>query len=320
MTKRRINKQQAVRIKKIQTDYQINQSDKVFDGLVITRFSRHAEIETADKQRIRCSIRPNIDSLVAGDRVIWQMEGDNQGIVVSRYPRRSVLGRPDKRGLYRAVAANITQLVVVAAVKPELSFPLLDSYLVMAEQLDLDLVIVLNKVDLPSEALQEQLLAIYKPLGYPVLFVSKENGQGYDMLSQLLDNQISVFVGQSGVGKSSLIAEILPHEENIQTGEISTISELGCHTTSNSRLYHLLTGGSLIDSPGVREFGLWKISPSDLIRGYKEFSPLISSCKFRNCNHLDSPGCAIMAAVEAKTVSKLRYENFIKLVLQYKDS
>lgn len=320
MTKRRINKQQAVRIKKIQADYQVNPSDRVFEGLVITRFSRHAEIETTDARRIRCSIRPNIDSLVAGDRVIWQMEGDHQGIVVSCYPRSSMLGRPDKRGQYRAVAANITQLVVVVAVKPEVSFALLDSYLIMAEQLNLNVVIVLNKIDLPSHALQEQLLAIYKPLHYPLLFVSKEQHQGYDELKELLNNQTSVFVGQSGVGKSSLIAEILPHEQRIQTGEISAISELGCHTTSNSRLYHLLTGGSLIDSPGVREFGLWNVSSLDIIRGYKELRQLSIDCKFRNCNHIDSPACAIIAAVEAGTVSKLRYDNFLKLVAQYNPS
>lgn len=317
MAKRRINKQQALRIQKIQTDYQLNESDKVEDGLVITRFSRHAAIETLDKRRIHCSIRPNIDSLVAGDRVIWQMESDNKGIVVSRYPRETMLDRPDKRGVFKAVAANITQLVVVIAVKPEPSFLLLDSYLVMAEQLNLELIIVLNKVDLPCDALQAQLLAIYQPLGYPILFVSKNNRQGYAELEQQLANQISVFIGQSGVGKSSLIAEILPHEDNIQTGAISTLSELGCHTTSNSRLYHLLTGGSLIDSPGVREFGLWSISPSEMIRGYREFRPLISSCKFRNCNHIDSPGCAIIAAVETGSVSQCRYESFLKLRVQY---
>ncbi|MBA3536602.1 MAG: small ribosomal subunit biogenesis GTPase RsgA [Tatlockia sp.] len=322
MSKRRINKQQSARIQKIQANYRKkNDSDEFIateDGLVLTRFSRHANIEDSKGNRIHCSIRPNIDSLVAGDRVIWQAESGRNGIVLSRYPRESMLGRPDKRGEFRPIAANITQVIVVVAAKPELSWSLLDSYLVMIERLGgLEVCIVLNKMDLESKHIQQELLTCYKPLGYRVLFTSKDNHQGYDLLKQALNHQVSVFVGQSGVGKSSLIAGLLPHENNIQTAEISVNSELGCHTTSNSRYYHIPSGGALIDSPGVREIGLWHMPISEITQGFREFRPLIPQCKFRNCNHLDCPECAIIKALTKGNLTQKRYDSYLKIITQF---
>jgi len=316
MTKRKLNKQQTTRVNKKQSDYQqaseLN-NELNEDGLVITRFSRHAEVENNLGKRLLCTIRPNIDSLVAGDKVIWQPAGDKQGVVVSRYPRESVLGRPDKRHGVKPVAANISQLMVVVAAKPELTWSLLDSYLVMAEHLRLQVSIVLNKTDLPSAQLKKELQDSYEPLGYSVLFTCQNDFSGYDDLHKALNHHTSVFVGQSGVGKSSLIAGILPHETKIQVAEISSQSNLGCHTTSNSRLYHLPSGGSIIDSPGVREFGLWRMSVSDIIYGFREFRELMFDCKYRNCNHRDSPGCAIIQATKNNSLSRRRYESLIKI-------
>jgi ribosome biogenesis GTPase len=315
MSKRRINKQQSARILKIQERYRDdNESLATEDGLVLMRFGRTAQIEDKEGRQIHCSIRPSIDSLVAGDRVIWRAEGENSGVVVSRYTRDSMLGRPDKRGEFKPVAANITQIIVVVAPKPELTWSLLDSYLVMAEQLALSICIVLNKTDLDSEWIKNELTNCYEPLGYPVLFASSKSKTSYDLLKQQLNNQTSVFVGQSGVGKSSLIAGLLPHIDNIQTADISIVSELGCHTTSNSRLYHLPSGGALIDSPGVREFGLWHLPVAEITKGYREFRPLIRECKFRNCNHKDNPGCAIIQALDEKHLTQRRYESYLKLV------
>ena len=320
MTKRRINKQQSARIQKIQADFREATDENAelnADGLIITRFSRHAEVEDSQGNRIRCSIRPHIDSLVAGDRVIWQPSEDGRGVIVSRYPRQSVLGRPDKRRSSKPVAANITQLMIVVAAKPVLSWLLLDSYLVMAENLQLQATIVLNKVDLPCEEIKKELISCYQALGYPLLFTCEKDLLGFETLQTALDNHTSVFVGQSGVGKSSLISGILPHEIEIQTAAISTFSELGCHTTSNSRLYHLPTGGALIDSPGVREFGLWQMSAADIMYGFCELRILVSQCKFRNCNHQDSPECAIIRARNEGRVSPRRYDNFIKISTQF---
>ena len=320
MSKRRINKQQSARIEKIQQTYQeikkTNPTDFA-DGLVITRFSRHVELEDDTGSIIRCAIRPNLDILVAGDRVIWQKQGNDQGVVVNIHPRTSILARPNRSGIKKPVAANITQMIIVIAAKPEISWPLLDSYLIMAEILDLHAIILLNKTDLACDALKQQLVTIYQPLKYPLLFCTKNSVEHYEHLKKCLNHQISVFVGQSGVGKSSLIAGILPHEQNIATNEISENSELGRHTTSNSRYYHLPSGGALIDSPGVREFSLWEIDPSMIAQGYREFKPYLSQCKFRNCTHIATPHCGIIGALQDGFISSLRYENFIKLCIQF---
>ncbi|MDP3704390.1 MAG: ribosome small subunit-dependent GTPase A [Legionellaceae bacterium] len=317
MSKRRISKQQSTRIAKKQQSYQqqedTEQKDILADGLVITRYSRHAHVEDIHGKSIRCAIRPNIDSLVAGDRVVWQSEGIHQGIIVSRYPRQSVLGRPDNQGALKPIAANITQIMIVVAPVPEISWSLLDSYLVMADYLKIHPYIVLNKIDLPCDDIQRMLLKHYEPLGYPILFTNK-TGQEDKLLQKALNNQTSVFVGQSGVGKSSLIARILPHEASrIQTGEVSAHSNLGCHTTSNSHLYHIPSGGALIDSPGVRELSLWNMSGPDIAKGYREFQSYSIQCKFRNCTHCDTPGCAVMNAVKNKLISPKRYENYVIL-------
>ena len=151
-----------------------------------------------------------------------------------------------------------------------------------------------------------------------MLSTGLDNPAGYEQLQAALNNQVSVFVGQSGVGKSSLIANILPEQSSkIQTGEISSSSNLGCHTTSNSCLYHLPTGGALIDSPGVRELGLWHMPASDIAACYREFRPYLSKCKFRNCNHRDAPGCALLDAVKNNNISHHRYENYVKIITQF---
>jgi ribosome biogenesis GTPase len=316
MSKRRINKQQSVRIAKIQKTYhqEVRKNDSsLYDGLVITRFSRHAEIEDPSGKCVLCTIRPNLESVVAGDKIIWQMEGENQGVIVSVYPRTSVLARPSSRGIKKAVAANITQLIVVIAPKPEVSWPLLDSYLIMADILNLGVVIVLNKVDLPSTDIEDRLESDYKSLGYTIAFTSQNSTKSIEELQEHLKNQLSVFVGQSGVGKSSIISLILPHEDKIAVNQISDFSELGKHTTRNSRYYHLPTGGALIDSPGVREFSLWEIDQNRIAQGYREFKPWLSQCKFRNCTHVDTPNCAIINALHNGKISATRYDNFLKL-------
>ncbi len=318
MSKRRISKQQSKRIADKQESYQQDTSNQseLNDGLLISCFGRKAEIEDAKGRRIICAIRPSIDPLVAGDKVIWQAEEETHGVIISRYPRESVLARPTVRGPDKPVAANITQMIIVVAPKPEISWSLLDSYLIMSESLGIQAVILLNKTDIPCDLIKEKLISIYQPLGYPLLFTSKEDDKSYEKLTGVLNHQVSVFIGQSGVGKSSLISAILPHE-TIDTQAISSISELGKHTTSNSRFYHLKPGGALIDSPGVREFNLVQLDQKTITRGYVEFRPYLSECKFRNCNHIDSLGCAIRVAVEQQQISQLRYDNFVKLSRQY---
>src|SRR3990167_8753981 len=317
MSKRKINKQQLSRIEKQQSSFrqkEIFDDDLLSEGLVIARYSKHAEVEDKSGALIRCNIRPNIDSIVAGDHVIWQPEGNHQGIIVSRHNRKSSLGGPDSNGNIKPVAANITQIIIVIAPVPEVSWNLLDSYLIMADYLQINPFIVLNKTDLPSDEMQKNLLKIYEPLGYPILFTNIDITED-KLLQKAFNNQVNVLVGQSGVGKSSIVAKILPDKAaEIATGDISKHVNLGRHITSRSIFYHLPNGGALIDSPGIREFSLWNISESDIAKGYREFLPYISQCKYRNCSHINTPGCAVINAVKNKIIHNQRYENYVKML------
>lgn len=317
MSKRRINKQQQSRIEKQQSRYREDviamDSDRHQQGRVLSRFGRHAEVQCRDETILHCAIRPHIDTLVAGDEVIVESHALHHAVVVSRFPRTTELARTDLRGKLKPVAANVTQVLIVVAPKPQISFALLDSYLVMAHHLGLKACIILNKVDLPCDALQRTLQQIYAPLGYPLLWVSSPHTIGFTELEQCLRGHVSVFVGQSGVGKSSVLAHILPHA-TIQTGDISKGSELGCHTTSNSRLYALPHGGDVIDSPGVREFGIGQLTPNEIVSGFIEFKPYAAKCQFRNCNHIDAKGCAIKAYVALHPYAQSRYESFLGLM------
>lgn len=315
MSKRRITKQQSMRISKNQAAYQQGHDETCQPGLVLARFNRYAEVETLEGNIITCLIRPGIDSLVAGDKIIWQLSED-KGVIVSRFDRQSVLNRFDLRGHAKPIAANVSQIVIVVAAKPELSWSLLDSYLVMVETLKLKPLIVFNKIDLPDTRLKAELTARYAPLNYKILFTSQQENEGYQLLVAALNHHVSVFVGQSGVGKSSLISRILPHETAIVTAEISAQSELGCHTTRNSRFYHLNAGGALIDSPGVREFKLEHLTKAEIISGFPEFRSLTAECKFRNCNHINDAGCAIVTAVANHPLLTPRYHHMIQLIQQ----
>ena len=318
MSKKRISKQQAMRIHKLQQSYHQDTSTIATtqqDGLVIQRMGKEVLIEIADGSTITCSARSNLDTIVAGDNVVWLPSTEGHGVIVSIYPRKSVLAKPTYQGVVKPVAANITQLVIVIAKEPEINFPLLDSYLIMAELLKLHPVILLNKTDLPCETLKVCLTQNYSSLNYSVVMVSQSSKDLVTQLLNVLNKHISVFVGQSGVGKSSLIKAILPNDVPIQTNQLSDSSRLGRHTTSNSCYYHLSNGAAVIDSPGVREFRLWELSNNEILHGYREFLPYISQCKYRNCPHIQSPSCALIHAVETGIVSKLRYDNFVKLIL-----
>lgn len=336
MTKRKLSKGQQRRVqenhkKRLQSKEKKNhvelddtQLGEATEGLVISRFGQHADIEAADGSITRCNIRRTISSLVTGDRVVWRPALQSQenvrvnGIVEAVHERTSVLTRPDYYDGIKPIAANIDQIIIVSAILPELSLNIIDRYLVACETLNIEPLIVLNKVDMldaESRAMVSEWMQIYKDIGYRVLEVSSYTKEGLEALTQALIGRISIFAGQSGVGKSSLLNTLLPTmEESILVNQVSDNSGLGQHTTTASRLYHFPQGGDVIDSPGVREFGLWHLTPEQVTKGFIEFRPFLGGCKFRDCKHNDDPGCLITEAVDKGEIAPTRFENYHRIL------
>ncbi|OFU95776.1 ribosome small subunit-dependent GTPase [Morganella sp. HMSC11D09] len=327
LSKGQVRRVQANQQRKLRKENRPEPEDSLFgeaqEGQVISRFGQHADIEAADGSVQRCNLRRTIKSLVTGDRVVWRAalqnneEGRVNGIVEAVHERESVLTRPDFYDGIKPIAANINQIVIVSAILPELSLNIIDRYLVACETLGVEPLIVLNKIDLLNDESRDQvndLMNIYRNIGYRVLEVSGYTNEGIDALTAALAGRISIFAGQSGVGKSSLLNTLLPENADILVNNVSDVSGLGQHPTTASRLYHFPHGGDVIDSPGVREFGLWHLTPEQVTQGYTEFRDYLGGCKFRDCKHGDDPGCALREAVENGEISAERFENYHRIL------
>lgn len=282
------------------------------EGLVIAHLGQGIAVEASSGSIFLCQTLRKLETVAVGDRVLWSQSSPDQGRIEEILPRRSALLRPARNGKTRPVAANIDTVFIVFAIEPFCDFLLLDQYLAICENRHMDAALVLNKTDLPLSEQIEQELTVYQELGYRLYRVSATTAAGLDDLKQALKNQVSIFAGQSGVGKSSLTNAILP-DKLLKTNAINATSKLGRHTTTAATLYHLEGGGDLIDSPGVAIFGLADLSIQQLAQGYREFLPLLDQCQFNDCRHLHDKGCAVRAASEAGTVSTSRYQRFLKL-------
>ncbi|RUO38901.1 ribosome biogenesis GTPase RsgA [Aliidiomarina taiwanensis] len=321
---RRIHANQAKRLARRDTEetqvWSEEQLGPLQPGRVVSRFGQHADILDADANIYRCNIRRAVQSLVTGDKVAWRkaptQEQGMQGVVEAVEERESELCRPDIYDGLKPVAANIEQIFIVSSPQPAFSDQIIDRYLVACEDAGIQPIIVMNKTDLmtPDEAefIQERL-SVYQRMGYSVVRASAATGEGIEELRQCFIGKISVLVGQSGVGKSSLIDKTLP-EVSLLIGDISVNSGLGQHTTTVARWYPLNEGGALIDSPGIREFGLWHMSAERITQGFVDFHPFLGTCKFRDCRHDTDPGCALQQAVAEGKLDARRLANFHRII------
>ncbi len=307
---------------KQQDKQELTNPEPIHNGLVVASYGAKLDVEDDTGTIYRCTSRRKFGAIICGDHVTWQSTHDNEGVIAGLLPRSTLLARPDDIGRDKPIAANISQIIIVSTVKAlnnegyHLHHNLIDRYIVAAESLDITPVIVVNKYDLLTEEERQRLvqdIQVYTEIGYQVIHTSTKQAHGLEDLTRQLEPHTSVFVGESGVGKSSIIRSLLANTE-IRVGEVSASSGKGKHTTTSTTLYHLGSGGNLIDSPGVREFGLSKIEPAALAYNFIEFRPLISLCKFNNCIHNAEPQCAVKQAVDNGAINARRYKNYLEIL------
>ena len=330
MAKRRLSGQQKRRIQELQQDRLTRSAGRMErraqeltesglgperPGSVLVNFGRHLVVETDDGDLVRCHARQNLGPIACGDRVAWQASSHDEGVVTAIAPRRNCLTRPDRNGEPRPIAANLDRLVVVVSTQPDFSEAMIDRYIVAAELTGIPAAVLLNKTDLlDADALERTAARLdgFARIGYPVWQASCKRDHGLDALREALSGETSLLVGQSGVGKSSLVNALVPDRE-ARTGALSTAGSRGMHTTTATTLYHLPGGGDLVDSPGVWEFGPPIDDPAELATGFVEFRPFLGACRFADCRHLVEPGCAVKAALAEGKIDARRHATYVAL-------
>jgi ribosome biogenesis GTPase len=290
------------------------------DALVLVSYGSRGVIELPDGRRTRCNYRRAVGRPYCGDHVRVDTTTDQTPMVTEILPRTNEFARADSRQRKQVIAANLDQVFIVIAPEPEPSRDLLERYLVAVHSLDIRPVIVVNKAELLNKGESSSHKAFtrldeYRALGYEVLTASCMSEPGISTLKPALTGKTSILVGQSGVGKSSLANALIP-DLGLQTGALSRSTGKGVHTTTTTIMYKLPSGGKLLDSPGVWEYGLWEMGPADLVYGFREFAPFPGDCRFRNCRHAGEPDCAVEAAAASGKILQWRYESYRRLLAQ----
>ena len=259
--------------------------------------------------------------IAVGDRVEFDIEDESvkQGLIVSLYDRENYIIRKsiNLSKQTQILAANIDQaFLLVTFAKPRTSFGFVDRFLVSAEAYHIPTILVFNKIDIyEQEDLDyiEEVKEMYQSIGYPVLYVSALKGDGVQELLRQCANKTSLFSGHSGVGKSTLVNQLIPGIQ-LRTSEISDASSKGVHTTTFAEMHKLPNGGYIIDSPGIRELGIVDLKNEEIAHYFPEMKAIMNGCKFNNCTHTNEPGCAIKKAVDENLISLIRYESYLSIL------
>ncbi|MEO5332524.1 MAG: ribosome small subunit-dependent GTPase A [Magnetococcus sp. YQC-5] len=285
------------------------------EGRVMAHFGLNVEVENPQGMRFRCAVRETLqEDPVCGDQVIWRRVGEQaQGVIVGVQPRQTVLQRPGPYQRLLTVAANVDRIVVVTASGTP-NPGLLDRYLAAAEKARIEAILVVNKSDQGANRhLEEEMLEPYVRMGYPVFWTSALLGSGLTSLEEALRDVTSVLVGESGVGKSSLV-NCWTKDAVLKTAEVHAGTGQGRHATTTAQLYRLPGGGFLIDSPGVREFGLHGVEREAVPGLFRDVVPFLGKCRFSNCQHGQEPDCALRAAVLAGAIAPARLAGMLRIM------
>jgi ribosome biogenesis GTPase / thiamine phosphate phosphatase len=289
-------------------------------GRVLRLHGLHSIVQTDDGRQVRCAVRRLLKTLATdersivatGDRVWILLGNEGEGVIERVEPRHGILTRAS-RGREHVIVANVDQVVIVVSlVEPELKPHLIDRYLASAEQGQIAPIICLNKADLIDPAVYQPLIGLYSQLGIDALLTSACTGIGIERLRRHLKDRQSVFSGQSGVGKSSLLNAIQP-DLALRVREVSDVNQKGRHTTTTAELIQLDFGGWVVDTPGIRQFELWDIMPAEVEGFFPEFRPLVPLCGYPDCTHTHEDRCAIKDAVLRRLVSQSRYTSYLGL-------
>jgi len=290
------------------------------EGTVVQIVPGGCIVESAG-EKTRCVLRGLLKSLetrernviAVGDKVISTPLEEGAGVVERVLPRKTLLSRKYMEREH-VVAANVDQLVIVASVDaPPIRRGLIDRYLVAAENGGLEAVLLVNKMDLAGDDSPRRALQIYSDLGYTVVFCSAETGEGLDGVKDVLRAKSSIFAGQSGAGKSTILNVLQPGLQ-LRVGEVSETTRKGMHTTASVTLLSLDLGGYVVDTPGIREFALWDIAREDLPFFFPEFEQYFGKCRFRGCTHVHEPDCEVRKALEQGTIDSGRYDSFRRMM------
>jgi len=324
MSKRKLTRQQSWRIERVQKERALraerrealleekilhNELGPEQEGLVIAHYGVQIDVEAVKEKdhKYRCYMRANLPSLVTGDRVIWCDSDNNTGVVVARLPRKSELCRPDLRGNFKPIAANVDQIFIVVAPVPKLYCNLIDRYLVAAEAVGIEPVILLNKIDLLNKESKTKIdttMEFYASLGYRIVKTSVKNALNFEELKQALNDRASVFVGQSGVGRGP-VRHVGYYQTNKKVLAIYSIYSVYCNLEHQKNVF--LTGRRSLD-------GLWHMEAQQVLQGFREFVRFIGQCKFSNCKHHNEPGCALLFALKQGEISEKRLLSYRAII------